>query len=203
MPDRNGAAIRVEAVRRGPRNRRAGSGAPAGSPARRRRTPRGPPRLRSGRASGRRARVPSGSRRRGDAHERGSSAWVAEATTRARGSIPSSSAASPLARTIALAPSLSGEEFPRSSGSCSAGREARLASRRSCRRGSTRRARRSAASVFRVAGISTGWISLASRPESRAAAACWCERRAKRVDLLAGRARSLLATFCAVCIISM
>ena len=42
----------------------------------------------------------------------GSSAWVADATTRASGSTPSSSAAAPLARTTALAPSFSGEEFP-------------------------------------------------------------------------------------------
>jgi hypothetical protein len=33
--------------------------------------------------------------------------------------------------------------------------------------------------VFLVAGIVTGMISLASRPESRAAFACRCDRRAK------------------------
>src|SRR3954465_11807981 len=42
----------------------------------------------------------------------GSRAWVAEATTRASGSAPSSSAAAALASTTALAPSFSGEEFP-------------------------------------------------------------------------------------------
>ena len=42
----------------------------------------------------------------------GSSAWVADETTRARGSAPSSSAAAALARTTALAPSFSGEELP-------------------------------------------------------------------------------------------
>jgi len=34
------------------------------------------------------------------------------------------------------------------------------------------------AGCLRVAGISTGWISAAKRPESRAAAACWWERSA-------------------------
>ena len=42
----------------------------------------------------------------------GSSACVADATTRASGSTPSSFAASPLASTTALAPSFSGEELP-------------------------------------------------------------------------------------------
>ena len=42
----------------------------------------------------------------------GSRAWVADATTRASGSIPSTSAEALLARTTALAPSLRGDEFP-------------------------------------------------------------------------------------------
>ena len=42
----------------------------------------------------------------------GSSACVAEATTRARGAMPNDSAAEPLARMTALAPSLRADEFP-------------------------------------------------------------------------------------------
>ena len=132
----------------------------------------------------------------------GSSAWVADATTRASGSTPSSSAAAGLARTIALAPSLSGEELPAviwvvsgcagSAASFSAVVSSRMLS--SC--SNTRAACR------RVAGISTGWISCARRPESRAAAACWCERRANAsISSRVSEYRS--ATFWAVRIMSM
>ena len=101
----------------------------------------------------------------------GSSACVAEATTRASGSAPRSSAAVALASTTALAPSFRGEELPAviwlvlgwagSAASFSALVSARMLSSCSNRR----------AGCLRVAGISTGWISLARRPESRALAA--------------------------------
>ena len=96
----------------------------------------------------------------------GSSACVAEDTTRASGSAPSSAAAAALASTTALAPSFNGEEFPAvicvvlgcagSAASFSALVSARMLS--SC---SNRDAGR-----LRVAGISTGRISWARRPES-------------------------------------
>ena len=108
----------------------------------------------------------------------GSSAWVADATTRASGSTPSSSAAAALASTTALAPSLSGEEFPAviwvvfGCGGSAASFSAVVSSRMLSSCSNVR------AGCLRVAGISTGWISFARRPESRAAAACWCERSA-------------------------
>ena len=102
----------------------------------------------------------------------GSSACVADETTRASGSTPRFAAAWSLPSTTALAPSFSGEAFPAvisvrpgsggNAASFSAVVSARMLS--SCsivREGS-----------FRVAGISIGWISFASRPESRATAAC-------------------------------
>ena len=80
---------------------------------------------------------------------------------------------------MALAPSLRGDEFPAviwvvpgCGGSCanfSAVVSALIPS--SC-------SNVQAGSLL-VAGISTGQISIARRPESRAAAACCCDRRAK------------------------
>ena len=110
---------------------------------------------------------------------RGSRACVADETTRASGSTPSSSAALALASTTALAPSFSGEEFPAviwvvlgwggSAASFSAVVSSRMLSLCSNRR----------AGCLCVPGISTGWISAARRPESRAAAARRWERSAK------------------------
>ncbi len=108
----------------------------------------------------------------------GSSAWVADATTRASGVTPSRCAASALASTTALAPSESGDELPAviwvvlgwaaRPASPSAVVSSRIAS--SCSNVQ--------AGCLRVPAISTGQISSASRPLSRAAAACWWERSA-------------------------
>ncbi len=109
----------------------------------------------------------------------GSRAYVAEATTRASGVTPRDWAASAEARTTADAPSLSGDEFPAvicvvlgwggSAANCSAVVSPLIIS--SCSK--------IRPGVFLVPGISTGWISAAKRPESRAAAAWWWERSAK------------------------
>jgi hypothetical protein len=92
--------------------------------------------------------------------------------------MPSDWAAEPLARTMALARSLSGDEFPAviwvvlgcvlSGASCSAVVSPRMPS--SCSKVRP--------GCFLVPGISTGWISAASLPESGAAAAAWYDRSA-------------------------
>ncbi len=92
--------------------------------------------------------------------------------------MPSSAAASPDASTTALAPSFSGEELPAviwvvPGCGGSAARPSAVVSPRIDSSCSNVRA-----GGLRVAGISTGWISFASRPESRAAAACCWERSA-------------------------
>ena len=92
--------------------------------------------------------------------------------------MPSCSAAVALASTTALAPSFSGEEFPAviwvvlGCGGRAASFSALVSPRMLSSCSNVR------AGCLRVAGISTGWISAASRPESRAAAAFRWERRA-------------------------
>ena len=100
--------------------------------------------------------------------------------------MPSSAAASPEASTTALAPSFSGEELPAviwvvlgCGGSAARLLRGRVAADRS------RRARTCGPACLRVPGISTGWISFASRPGVPRRGGVLVGAQRERVDLLA------------------